>query len=38
MRIFGSEKLKGIVEKLGLTEDDAIESKMVSNAIESAQK
>lgn len=38
MRIFGSDKLKGIVEKLGLAEDEAIESKMVSNAIESAQK
>lgn len=38
MRIFGSERLQGIVEKLGLPEDEAIESKMVSNAIESAQK
>jgi preprotein translocase subunit SecA len=38
MRIFGSDKLKGIVEKLGLAEDEAIESKMVSNAIENAQK
>ncbi|MHC1681673.1 MAG: preprotein translocase subunit SecA [Clostridiaceae bacterium] len=38
MRIFGSERLQGVVEKLGLPEDEAIESKMVSNAIESAQK
>ena len=38
MRIFGSDKLKGVVDKLGLGEDDAIESKMVTNAIESAQK
>ena len=38
MRIFGSERLKGVVEKLGLTDEDAIESKMVSGAIESAQK
>ncbi|AVP55531.1 protein translocase subunit SecA [Clostridium tetani] len=38
MRIFGSDKLKGIVEKLGLGDDEAIESKMVSNAIENAQK
>ena len=38
MRIFGSERLQGVVEKLGLTDDDAIESKMVSNAIENAQK
>lgn len=38
MRIFGSDKLSGIVEKLGLGEDDAIESKMVTGAIENAQK
>ncbi|MGL4730701.1 MAG: preprotein translocase subunit SecA [Clostridium sp.] len=38
MRIFGSERLASVVEKLGLTDEDAIESKMVSNAIESAQK
>jgi len=38
MRIFGSEKLSGIVDKLGLQDDEAIESKMVSNAIENAQK
>ncbi|MHC1720255.1 MAG: preprotein translocase subunit SecA [Clostridiaceae bacterium] len=38
MRIFGSDKLQGIVEKLGLQEDEAIESKMISNAIENAQK
>ncbi|MBV7272181.1 preprotein translocase subunit SecA [Clostridiaceae bacterium UIB06] len=38
MRIFGSDKLKDIVEKLGLGDDEAIESKMVSGAIENAQK
>ena len=38
MRIFGSERLGGMIDKLGLQEDDAIESKMVSGAIESAQK
>jgi preprotein translocase subunit SecA len=38
MRIFGSERLQGIVEKLGLSDEDAIESKMVSSAIENAQK
>jgi preprotein translocase subunit SecA len=38
MRIFGSDKLQGIVEKLGLGDDEAIESKMVSGAIENAQK
>ena len=38
MRIFGSERLQGVVGKLGLTDEDSIESKMVSGAIESAQK
>jgi preprotein translocase subunit SecA len=38
MRIFGSDRLTGIVEKLGLQEDEAIESKMITNAIENAQK
>ncbi len=38
MRVFGSDRLQGIVNKLGLEEDDAIESKMVTGAIENAQK
>ena len=38
MRIFGSERIQSVVEKLGLEENEAIESKMVSSAIESAQK
>ena len=38
MRIFASDRIQGIVEKLGLEENEAIESKMVSSAIESAQK
>jgi len=38
MRIFGSDRLQAIVGKLGLAEDDAIESKMVTGAIENAQK
>jgi preprotein translocase subunit SecA len=38
MRIFGSDRLQGMVDKLGLAEDEAIESKMVTNAIENAQK
>ncbi len=38
MRIFASERLQGIVEKLGLSDEDAIESKLVSGAIENAQK
>ncbi len=38
MRIFGSDRLKVVVDRLGLTDDDAIESKFVSKAIENAQK
>ena len=38
MRIFGSEKIQGLMEKLGLEEDEAIDHKMVSKAIENAQK
>jgi preprotein translocase subunit SecA len=38
MRLFGSDRLKDMVGKLGLSEDEPIESKMVSNAIEQAQK
>ena len=38
MRIFGSEKIQGIIDKLGLDETEAIESKMVTKAIENAQK
>lgn len=38
MRIFGSERIQGIIEKLGLEETEAIESKMVTKAIENAQK
>ncbi|WP_139905665.1 preprotein translocase subunit SecA [Clostridium thermarum] len=38
MRIFGSERLQTIVGKLGLQDDEAIESKMVTSAIENAQK
>ncbi len=38
MRLFGSDRLKAIVAGLGLEEDDAIEHKMLSGAIENAQK
>ncbi len=38
MRLFGSDRLTGIVETLGLPEDQPIEHKMLSNAIETAQK
>ena len=38
MRLFGSERIQGMVEKLGMEEGDAIEHKMLSKSIESAQK
>ncbi len=38
MRIFMSEKTHAMVDKLGLEEDDAIESKIITKSIESAQK
>ena len=38
MRIFGTERLQGVVEKIGLPEDEAIENKMVTKSIENAQK
>ncbi len=38
MRLFGSDRLTGIMERLGLNEEDAIENAMVSRAIENAQK
>ena len=38
MRIFGTERLQGMVEKIGLPEDEAIENKMVTKSIENAQK
>lgn len=38
MRLFGSDRLTRIVEALGLEEDQPIEHKMLSSAIENAQK
>lgn len=38
MRLFGSERMTGIVNALGLGDDEAIEHKMLSGAIENAQK
>lgn len=38
MRIFASERMAGMMQRLGMTEDEAIEHKMVSNAIENAQR
>lgn len=38
MRIFGSDRVKAMVDRLGLEEDEAIEAKLLSNSIENAQK
>lgn len=38
MRRFASDKMAVVIDKLGLGDDEAIESKMVSNAIEGAQR
>ena len=38
MRLFASDKINRIMDTFGFEEDEAIESKMVSNAIETAQK
>ncbi|MDR2820809.1 MAG: preprotein translocase subunit SecA [Desulfovibrio sp.] len=38
MRLFGSDRIKGIMEKLGLRDGEAIENAMVSRAVEGAQK
>ncbi|MBR6444328.1 MAG: preprotein translocase subunit SecA [Firmicutes bacterium] len=38
MRLFGGERMKSIVEKLGVADDEPIEAKMISRSIESAQK
>ncbi len=37
MRIFGSDRIKGLMGKLGMEEGEAIENKMVSRSIEKAQ-
>jgi preprotein translocase subunit SecA len=38
MRIFGSDRISGLMDKLGMDEDMPIENKMVTKAIENAQK
>ena len=38
LRIFGSDKIKGIMEKLGLKDGEHIESSFVTRSIENAQK
>ena len=38
MRLFGSEKIAGIVDRLGMREDEALEASMLNSSIERAQK
>ncbi|MBP1764532.1 MAG: secA [Firmicutes bacterium] len=38
MRLFGSDNIAGIMEKLGIDEDEPIEHKLITRSIESAQK
>ena len=38
MRLFGSERVMGMMERLGVDEDTPIDAKMLSGAIENAQK
>ncbi len=38
MRLFGAERIAGMVDKLGMADEDALESRMLSNSIENAQK
>ena len=38
MRLFGSERIQGVVEKIGLEDDMPIEHRMLTKSIENAQK
>ena len=38
MRLFGSERILGIADKLGMKEDEPIDAKILSGSIETAQK
>ena len=38
MRLFGSDRLSGLMQKIGMQEGEPIENNMVSRAIENAQK
>lgn len=38
MRIFGSDRIKGMMKSLGIPDDEAIESKMVTRSLEKAQQ
>lgn len=38
MRLFGGERIQGLMETLGLEDDQPIENRMLSNSIENAQR
>ena len=38
MRLFGSERIAGVVDKLGMADDEALVNSMLSKSIENAQK
>jgi len=38
MRLFGADRVSGMIEKMGLKEDEPIEAKMLTGQIENAQK
>ena len=38
MRLFGSEKIAGVVDRLGMQDDEALEAPMLNSSIERAQK
>ncbi|MBQ3527044.1 MAG: preprotein translocase subunit SecA [Clostridia bacterium] len=38
MRLFGSERVLDLVQRMGITEDTPIDARLLSNSIESAQK
>ncbi len=38
LRVFGSDRISGIMDKLGMEEDEPVEHQMISKAIENAQR
>ncbi len=38
MRLFGSERVQGLVERIGMEDDEPLEARMLSRSIESAQR
>ncbi len=38
MRIFGSERMKSMMDRLGMPEDEAIENRMLTKSLEAAQR